>query len=130
MHVRYQCSINPSEPLCGLSPGLTLSLSVQSCSQETSPESHPVLDKDDVPDCSKQVPVIEGAATPTGSTFQENAMSPEPTFLSSLSVPDFCEELEKTMDKFQANLEKDLKIKLETTLVKDLSRVLSPSQHT
>ena len=103
---------------------------MQSCSQETSPESHPVLDKDDVPDCSKQVPVTEGTSTPTCSTFQENAMSPEPTFFASLSVPDFYKELEKTMDKFQANLEKDLKMKLETTLVKDLSRVLSPSQHT
>ena len=126
------------KPVCGLSSSLTLPPSAQSCSLEKAspgPQPHPVLAKDhnlhnDVLACTNEVPVTDGAATPTYSTFQENAISSEPTILSSLSAPDFRDELERSMDKFQASLEKNLKMKLESTLVKDLSRSLSPSQHT
>ena len=120
------------EPLCGLLSSLTLPPSAQSCSLEkASSGPHPVLAKDRVGlACTNEVPVTDGAATPICSTFQENAISSEPTFLSFLSAPDFRDEIEKSMDKFQASLEKNLKMKLESTLVKELSRSLSPSQHT
>ena len=78
---------------------------------------------------SNEVPRIEDTAILAHITSQQNATSLEPRFGPSLSVPDFSDELEKTMEKFQTNLEKDLKTNLEATLVEKLSRILSPSQH-
>ena len=78
---------------------------------------------------SNEIPRTEDTAILARVTSQQNATSLEPRFGPSLSVPDFSDELEKTMEKFQTNLEKGLKTNLEATLVEKLSRILSPSQH-